>query len=151
MTIEFKDITDENWKECIMLTTNSDGIHTLLEEYVASNAVSIAQSKIQKGWIIKAIYANEMVGFTMYGYSEVDSCYEVCRLMIDYKYQKKGYGKLALLKVIEEMKKIENCNEIYLSFDPKNVDAQRLYEKIGFVDTGKTSNDEKVYVLKLPR
>jgi len=149
MTIEFKDITTENWKECIMLTTNTDGKHTLLEAFVASNAVSIAQSKIQEGWIIKAVYADVMVGFVMYGYSEDDSCYELCRLMIDHKYQGRGYGKRSLLKVIDEMKKIEGCNEIFLSFDPDNHGAQKLYESVGFVDTGELSGSEKVYVYKI--
>lgn len=150
MTIYFKDINEENWKECIFLTTNKDNKHSICEEFVASNALSIAQSKIQKGWITKAIYdENIMIGFTMYGYCYENSFYEICRLMIDHKYQGKGYGKAALRKVIEEMKKFKDCNEIYLCFDPDNKIAKGLYTNLGFKDTGKIIDGELLYSLTL--
>lgn len=104
MNISLRDITKENWMECIFLTTNRDKGPTICEEFVASNVLSLAQSKIEKGWETKAIYhGEEMVGFTMYGFCEAENFYEICRLMIDYKHQSKGYGKAALKKVIEEL------------------------------------------------
>ena len=138
MSVNFRDITDENFIECIKLTTNKDDSHTIFEEFVASNAFSIAQSKVQDGWVIKGIYEDDtMVGFTMYGFSFESNFYEICRLMIDHKYQHRGYGSVALIKIINEMKCFENCHEIFLSFDPKNNIAKKLYEKVGFEDTGK--------------
>jgi diamine N-acetyltransferase len=150
MSICLKDINKENWKECIFLTTNKNDKHFVCEEFVASNALSIAQSKIQKGWITKAIYdENIMIGFTMYGYCYENNFYEICRIMIDHKYQAKGYGKESLRKVIKEMKKFKDCNEIYLFFDPENKLAKRLYENLGFKDTGKIINGELLYSLTL--
>jgi len=150
MNINFREVTEENWIECIRLTTNKDNKLMIFEEFVASNALSLAQSKIQDGWITKAIYNGEkMVGFTMYGYSYEHQFYEICRLMIDYKYQKKGYGKVALLKVIEELKAIEECNEVYLCFDPENSMAKSLYENVGFIDTGKVITGKLLFKLTL--
>lgn len=150
MNIHFRDIDKENWKECIFLTTNKDGEHHLCEEFVASNALSIAQSKIEDGWITKAIYnENDMIGFTMYGYCYENNFYEICRIMIDHKYQGKGYGKAALQKVIEEMKKFKDCKEVFLSFDPENKVGKQLYEILGFKDTGKTIDGELLYSLEL--
>ena len=150
MNIHLKDINNENWTQCIFLTTNREGNHFVCEEFVASNALSIAQSKIQKGWTTKAVYDKEMmVGFAMYGFCYENNFYEICRLMIDHKYQGKGYGKTALKKVIEEMKKIEGCYEIFLSFEPANQIANKLYESFNFEDTGKTIDDETLYSLKL--
>lgn len=115
MNINLRDITNDNWIECIRLTTNKDNTHTVFEEYIASNALSLAQSKVQEGWNTKAIYDNEtMVGFAMYGYSYDDNFFEICRLMIDYKFQSLGYGKSSLIKIVEEMKKIKDCKEIYI-------------------------------------
>lgn len=149
MSINLRDITNENWLECIFLTTNKEDKHFVCEEFVASNALSLAQSKIQKGWITKAIYNDEtMVGFTMYGYCEQYHFFEICRLMIDHKHQGKGYGKAALLQVIEEMRKDANCNEVFLSFEPKNIVAKQLYKSIGFEDTGRKVEGECLY--KLP-
>lgn len=150
MNIYLKDIDDENWEECILLTTDKDGKHFICEEFVASNAVSIAQSKVEKGWITKAIYAeNTMVGFTMYGYNYEDNYYEICRIMIDHKHQGKGYGKIALRKVIEELKSFKDCNEIFLSFAPENQVGRKLYESFNFKNTGKIIEDELLYSLTL--
>lgn len=150
MNINFKEIDDNNWEQCIFLTTNKDGKHIICEEFVASNALSIAQAKIQGAWNIKAIYdEDKMVGFTMYGYCYEHEFYEVCRLMIDYRYQGKGYGKAALTKVIEGMKTYRDCSEIFLSFDPKNQIGKRLYESLGFRNTGRIIADELLYSLKI--
>ncbi|WP_397538506.1 GNAT family N-acetyltransferase [Rummeliibacillus pycnus] len=150
MNINLRDVTEENWIKCISLTTNTDGSNTVFEEFVASNAASIAQSKIQDGWITKAIYDEDtIVGFTMYGYAFEDEIYEICRLMIDYKYQQRGYGTQALLKVIDEMKSWNDCNEIFLSFEPENKVAKKLYEKLGFIDTYKIVDGEILYKLVL--
>lgn len=150
MGIYLKDIDNENWKQCIFLTTDKEGQHFICEEFVASNALSIAQSKIQNGWITKAIYDKDgMIGFTMYGFCYEHDFYEICRIMIDHKYQRKGYGKLAMERVIEEMRSFKDCNEIFLSFDPKNQIGKRLYEGFDFKDTGKSIDGELLYCLKL--
>ncbi|SFB10078.1 GNAT family N-acetyltransferase [Clostridium frigidicarnis] len=150
MNIQFKDINKENWIQCIFLTTDKENKHSLCEEFVASNALSLAQSKVEKGWITKAIYdEDKMIGFTMYGYCHEDNFYEICRLMIDYKYQGKGYGKAALARIIEEMKRFKGCNEIFLSFDPENEIGKHIYETFGFKDTGKIIDDELLYSLNL--
>lgn len=62
MEVLLKDIDETNWLECIFLTTDPDKNHYLVEKFVASNAVSIAQSKIEKGWITKAIYSERYNG-----------------------------------------------------------------------------------------
>lgn len=150
MKIYLKDIDKDNWKECIFLTTNNDNKHFVCEEFVASNALSIAQSKIENGWIVKAIYYEDnMIGFTMYGYCYENNFYEICRIMIDHKYQGKGYGKVALGKVIEEIRKIKDCSEIFLSFYPENKIAKRLYEGFDFKDTSKIIDGELLYSLVL--
>lgn len=149
MNITFRDINNANWIECIKLTTNKDGRRTTFEPFVASNAVSIAQSKVQEGWVTKAIYNDEtMIGFTMYGFCHDTNSYELCRIMIDHKFQGKGYGTAALRKIIEEMKSFKDCTEICLSFDPKNP-AKRFYEKFDFRNTGKIVDDELVYSLNI--
>ncbi|HEX3021160.1 MAG TPA: GNAT family N-acetyltransferase [Lachnospiraceae bacterium] len=148
MSIFLKDIDTENWEECILLTTNREGKHFLGEEFVASNAYSIVQSQYEKGWTVKAIYAEDtMIGFTMYGYNYEESFYEICRLMIDYRFQGKGYGKAALGTIIEEMRNIPDCKEIFLSFVPENEIGRFLYESYHFKDTGRVLDDEVVYCL----
>ncbi len=150
MNINFRDITEENWIECTFLTTNREDKHFICEEFVASNALSLAQSKVEEGWITKAIYDGDtMVGFAMYGYCYDNKFYEICRFMIDHRYQGKGYGKISLLMIIEEMRKYDDCKEIFLSFDPQNIVAKTLYTKVGFKDTGKVIDGEILYSLSV--
>ncbi|MDN4088527.1 GNAT family N-acetyltransferase [Paenibacillus polymyxa] len=150
MGVLLKDIDKTNWTKCIFLTTDPDNNHYLLEKFVASNAVSIAQSKIERGWITKAIYDGDtIVGFAMYGYSEEKDFFEICRLMIDHKFQRQGFGKKALSLIIEEMSKNKQCSEIYISFEPENYSAKKLYEEFRFENTGKILDDEMLYCLKI--
>lgn len=50
--------------------------------------------------------------------------------------------------VLEEMKRIEDCKEIYLSTDPENIKGKHIYEKIGFVNTDKKIDEEELYCYK---
>ena len=139
--IELKEITPQNFKECINLKVADSQTG-----FVATNLMTIAQAKvIFPSANLKAIYAdNEMVGFTMFGLDEDDGRYYLGRLMIDEKHQSKGYGKAAVLEVIEELRKIEDCREIYLSFVPENVSAEKLYESVGFQKTGELNGNELI-------
>ena len=69
--------------------------------------------------------------------------------MIHHKYQGRGYGKEAIKIIIEEMKKLKECKEIFLSFYPENIKAKNLYEDVGFKNTGEIINGELLYSLKL--
>ena len=150
MKINLRDINEENWLQCIGLTTDKSDQHFVFEEFIPSNTLSLAQSKIENGWITKGIYdKDKIIGFTMYGYCYEDNFYELCRLMIHHAYQGRGYGKEAIKIIIEEMKKLEGCKEIFLSFYPENIKAKNLYENVGFKNTGEIINGELIYSLKL--
>jgi diamine N-acetyltransferase len=135
--VRLKEITPQNFRECINLKV-SDG----QENFVASNLMSIAQAKIYPTANPYAVYAGDkMVGFVMYGYDTDDERFYLVRLMIGAEHQGKGYGKATVLQVIERMSRIEDCREIYLSFVPENVGAERLYKSVGFERTGEISED----------
>ena len=77
--------------------------------------------------------------------------YSIWRLMIDEKYQGHGYGKEAIRLALEFIRsfpcgKAEYC---YLSYEPENVGAKRLYSKFGFIENGEMDGEEIVAVLKL--
>ena len=144
--MKFIDITYDNWKDVIFLTTNKSDMPTLCEEFIASNALSIVQAFYEKTWITKAIEHNEiLVGFAMYGFNKDEDFYELCRIMIDKRFQGNGYGSKAIKMIIDEMKQIYNCKEIYLSTDPDNKNAIRLYKKLGFNSTGRVVDNEDLY------
>ena len=76
---------------------------SLCEDHVVSNALSIVESVYEDGWVIKAIeHEGKLIGFTMYGWSEEEEFYELCRLMIDFHYQNQGYGTKQHTDAIKE-------------------------------------------------
>lgn len=148
MKVELREITKDNYRESVKLKVKSGQ-----EEFVAPNVFSIAQSKFYSSWKPTAIFNDEeMVGFLMYGeddLNEGDGTIWIIRLMIDEKYQGKGFGKEAMVKLIDHIKNNYEHKEVFVSFVPANEGAKILYESLGFTDTGRIEESEVVYCLKL--
>lgn len=145
MDIKLKEITKENYRESTKLR-----VKPCQDKFIASNVFSIAQSKFYKDYHPTAIYNNnEMVGFLMYGNDDDDGTIWIIRMMIDEKFQGSGYGREAMIKVIEFIKNNYNQDELYISFDPENNGARQIYTSLGFKDTGTFEDDEVIYKLKL--
>ncbi|MDQ3801757.1 MAG: GNAT family N-acetyltransferase [Acidobacteriota bacterium] len=146
MNITLREITPENFSAVINLDVAEDQ-----KLFVAPNVKSIAQTKIYPTMTPMAVYndRDEPVGFVMYGYDPDDGRYYLVRLMIDHKYQGKGYGKAAALEVARRMRETEGCDALYLSFVPENTGAEKLYSSIGFERTGEISSGEIVMRLNL--
>ena len=147
MNVTLQEITSDNWMQAIKLKVDSSQ-----ENFVATNVFSIAQSKVEPYWVTRAIYEDQtMVGFLMYGLemegNDLDG-YWICRLMIDKGYQGKGYGKTAMQIVIDVIKETR-ADKIFISFEPENATAEKLYEGLGFYDTGHIEDGEKVYRIDL--
>ena len=77
--------------------------------------------------------------------------YNLWRLMIDKKYQHKGYGKKAVELAIDFIRtfpcgKAEYC---WLSYEPENTVAKELYLSSGFIETSDMDGEEAIAILKL--
>lgn len=120
--------------------------------FVASNLYSLAQAYAQPECVPLALYAeNRPVGFAMYCLDESDREYWIYRLMIDQRYQRRGYGRTAMLLLIERIRCLldENHRRIFISFEPENEAAKSLYESLGFEPDGRVEYGEVVYRLEL--
>ncbi|GAA4298031.1 GNAT family N-acetyltransferase [Anaerocolumna aminovalerica] len=138
-----KEITRENFWDCIELSVTENQV-----EYVTSNAVSIAQSKVQPECIPLAVYDDELlVGFVMYCIDEDDGEYWIYRLMIDKHYQSKGYGKKAMKKLLEIIEQDKSHNKIFLGVHKESINAVKLYKSVGFDFTGQIFGKE--HIMKL--
>lgn len=144
------EINKDNWLHTVLLTTNKDGKATVVEKFVASNALSIVQSIYETGWNIRGIEVDDkIIGFTMYGLDEKTKNYWICRLMLDYTCQGIGYGREAGQLILDEMKQLDGCEMIYISTEPDNELAIKLYDSFGFQKTGEIHEGEVEFVLKL--
>lgn len=118
--------------------------------FVASNTYSLAQAFVQPECVPLALYAeNKPVGFAMYCIDESDREYWIYRLMIDQRHQGRGYGRAAMLLLIDRIRSEmdEQRHRIFISFEPENEVAKSLYESLGFVPDGRVEYGEIVYRL----
>ncbi len=134
--------------------------------FVASNDISIIEAYTAvtaNGHAFPfGIYDGEKpVGFLMIGFDKDDywddapeiakENYNLWRLMIDESAQGNGFGREAVRLALEFIStfpcgKAEYC---WLSYEPENEAARRLYGTFGFVETGELDGDEVIAVLKL--
>ena len=144
--MELIDITKDNYRDVLFLTTNEDGMPTLIEKHVASVSASMVQAQFEESWVTKALlHEGDIVGFTMYRYDEEHQAYVLCRLMIDIKYQGRGLGTQAVKLILDEMRRVKGSTEVFLSTEADNTVAKHVYEKLGFVPQNEKWGDEEVY------
>jgi diamine N-acetyltransferase len=121
------------------------------EQFVASNAVSIAQAYFDRdaAWF-RAIYADETpVGFVMLYDKPEEAEYFLWRFMVDQRYQGRGYGWKALERLVEHVRTRPNATTLGVSYVPGEGSPGPFYHKFGFVDTGEVDDDELVARLDL--
>ncbi|HUF04816.1 MAG TPA: GNAT family N-acetyltransferase [Aridibacter sp.] len=144
MAVELREITPENFDECIRMSVSETQ-----SGYVATNLMSIAQSKVYPTLNVRAVYdGEEMVGFVMYGFDPDENKYSLVRLMVDASKQGKGFGRQATMRVIEDLRNTEACDAVYLSYVPENTEAEKLYSSIGFERTGETDQESGEIVMR---
>jgi len=90
------------------------------------------------------ILADELpVGLVYYADLPELNVYNLCQFFIDKRYQGRGYGKAALLLVLERMREEGRYKRVSVTYHEGNDVALRLYESVGFVHTGAEFEGDK--------
>ena len=129
--------------------------------YIAPNALSMSEAFacLSNGDFIECFGvfdADVPVGFVMLCHDPADDddpegCYCIWRLMIDQRYQGRGFGHDALKLVLDHILTFPDGEEddCFLSYEPENVAAKSLYASFGFVPTGRIVEGEEEAVVQL--
>ena len=164
--IELKEITYENFVDVLKLRVEKDQ-----EDFVASNSYSLAEAycSLKESPIpdtpLAIVHEEEVVGFLMYEYCGIQRddgedddeylqetpYYHLFRYMVDKKHQGKGYGRLAMERLIEHIKTKPQgeADGFFICYCPENGVAKKFYESFGFVDTGQVIDDENIMRLAI--
>lgn len=148
MQLYFEPVTGQNRSAVEML-----GVAKGQEGYVESVCECLAEADGRRSWRPVALRDGKLlVGFAMYGYFwEYFPFGRVWldRLLIDARYQGKGYGKKALKGLLRRIfREYPHQKRVYLSVYRENEPAIALYERAGFRFTGeKDVHGEDVMVL----
>ncbi len=105
------------------------------EKFIETVDECLEEAGTYSEWQPVVMYSDEeVIGFAMYGSFGPNKDTWIDRIMIDERYQGKGLGKLAMLKLIDIASRQYDVNVIYLSIKEENRTAYRLYKSIGFED-----------------
>ncbi len=144
-------VTQENFRACLALSVDD-----AQKDFVAPNVYSLAQAKVNPLLTPWAIYEgailgrdigedDPMVGFCMV--QVMDGVGFIMRLMVDHRFQRRGYGRAAMEQVIQRLKADPAIEVIATSFLKTNQAAEKLYRSLGFVDNPMVEDEREQYVL----
>jgi len=129
MSVTLKDITRDNFEELISLYVDQEQ-----EQFVASNLYTIAQMQFKEEKIAKGVYVDKKaVGLIAYDLED----YDIWRLMVDFRFQGRGYGKKAMELVLNILRKDGRLKTARTSIVMENVVMRNLVESFGFKESGK--------------
>lgn len=153
MTIFLHPVSAENWRALISLKVREDQTH-----FVASNLYSIAEAQFgfedEGHWEMfpfGAYAGEEPVGFLMYCLNFTHSRFQafIARLMVDEKFQGKGYGRDIMSQALDRLRADERIRNVGISYEPENESARKLYASLGFEEPGEMYDGETLAVLNL--
>jgi predicted NBD/HSP70 family sugar kinase/GNAT superfamily N-acetyltransferase len=106
-------------------------------------------AKREDVWL-RAIYAGEvpvgLVALRDSGGEQQDREIYFARLLVDQRYQRRGYGRKAIRLVLDHARARPDVTGMTISHMPANAAVGRLYEEFGFRYTGATDEEGELYM-----
>lgn len=139
--IKLIDINEENWLEAAKLTVHDD------QRGYLDSAIGI----VARGYAYRACRAKvfgiaedrQIIGLALVrDLDEEPACYDLQQLMIDKRFQHRGFGTEALELILSRLRQERKYDRVEVCIDRRNTAALRLVAKAGFFDTGYV--DERV-------
>ncbi|MDE6924605.1 MAG: GNAT family N-acetyltransferase [Acetatifactor sp.] len=139
--INLREITEENFIDAFNLKLAPEQAR-----FVSHPIRSLAQAYVYREQCQPfGIYEGDtMIGYIMvifdYGINE----YNVWHMMIDESNQRRGYGRVALDRVLDYIKDkpFGSSDRVTLTCNRDNIQALNLYKSRGFTETGAVDEDE---------
>jgi len=143
--IELRDVTKATVRAVCILQVAPEQ-----RGFVAPNAVSFAEAMYEPRALFRAMVADDvLVGFVMLSIDPERSEYYLWRLMVDARYQGRGYGRAALALVVDHVRSLPGATELLVSWVPEPGGPEPFYRGLGFEPTGAVDDGEIVARLPL--
>ena len=133
--IRLKEITEDNWLEAAGLAVGDE----------QKNFVAPAVGIIARGYVYRDCNAKvfgiendgTMVGLALVReFTDEPLGYDLQQLMIDERFQGRGYGSEALKLILDELRNEGHYDHVEVCVKKEDFKAIHLYEKHGFTDSG---------------
>ena len=138
--IKLIDVTEENWLDISRLSVSEEQqifldrpLGILARGYVYRNCNARVMGIANDSQIIGVAFVRDL--------DDEPACYDLQQFMIDRRFQNKGYGTEALKQIIELLQEEGKYDCVEVCVNKADAPALRVYEKLGFVDTGYIDDD----------
>jgi diamine N-acetyltransferase len=139
MDVELREITSDTVRAICNLEVAEDQ-----RDFVAPNAISIAEAHFVPTHWMRAIYADdEPAGFVLTYELPDEPTYYLWRFMVADGFQRRGIGRRAMELLLDRWRSL-GADVASLSVVPANPDAIAFYESLGFRLTGEEEHGELV-------
>ena len=133
--VRLTEVTEENWLDVASLSVRDDqkgflapALGILARGYVYRNCGGRVYVIEADGTVVGAALVRE--------FTEEPLGYDLQQLMIDRRYQGRGYGTRALELILDELRKEGRYCHVEVCVKKDDTAAIRLYRKMGFRDSG---------------
>ena len=140
--IKLEDIDTGNWRVPLSVSKEQ-------EQYVANTTTILARAYAYRNERSQAllIYEDDTpVGMVLYHDEDSMDAYIFSEILIDERFQGKGYGTTTTKLVLERMKDDGKYHKVVLCYIEGNEAAKKLYESFGFVQIDR---DEDEIIMEL--
>ena len=138
--IKLVEITEENWLAVRRMTLGEEQktyldspLGILARGYVYRDCRPRVYGIDRDGKLVGVAFVKDL--------DEEPACYDLQQLMIDLPEQGKGYGTEALRLILSELGRERKYDCVEVCVKREDLPALRVYEKVGFVDTGYIDED----------
>lgn len=152
-SVALREITDDNRDAVLALAVSEE--QTAYVADVAQSLQDAVDYPEAEAWY-RAVYDDDVpVGFVMIsdGITSDDPTllgpYYLWRLLVDQRFQGRGYGRAALGLVVEHIRTRPDAHELLVSHVEGPASPRGFYEACGFVPTGQVHEGEPVLSLPL--
>lgn len=138
--LKLVEINEQNWLDVRRLSVGED------QKGFLDSAVGIlARGYVYRGQRARVLGIEcdgEMIGVVLVkDLDEEPACYDLQQFMIDARWQGKGYGTEALRLILAMLAEEQKYDCVEVCVKRADAAALRVYEKVGFEDTGYTDED----------
>lgn len=140
MAIQLIDVTEENWLDIARLSVSDEQqafldrpIGILARGYVYRHCNARVIGIAGDGQIVGVALVRDL--------DEEPACYDLQQFMIDRRFQNRGYGTQVLKLILEQLQAEGKYDCVEVCVNRADAPALRVYEKVGFVDTGYIDDD----------
>ena len=131
--VEFKEITEDNFEKVLKLKISEEqdknrfvapNVRSLADAYLYRNAGDVFPFSVEDD--------GEVVGFILLDEDVEEKEYMIWRMMVDERFQGRGYGKAIVKKVIEQFEGDERFDILIADYVVGNEPMKKLLESLGF-------------------